>query len=97
MRNLALKYYVCKKNVPHEGVRGNVEELFEEEIKYDEIFDENAINKDIYGNHVVINYITCWNIDQILQKVKVELPKRDAEYFQYTKWYVLADILFIEN
>jgi len=90
MRNLALRYYVCKKNVPHEGVRGNVEELFEEDTKYDEIFDENAINKELSGNHVVINYVTCWNIDQVLQKA--ELPKRDAEYFAYTKWFVLADI-----
>jgi len=90
MRNLALRYYVCKKNVPHEGVRGNVEELFEEETKYNEIFDENAINKELTGNHAVINYASCWNIDQILQKV--ELPKRDDEYFQYTKWFVLADI-----
>lgn len=90
MRNLALRYLVCKKNVPHEGVRGNLEELFEEETKYDEIFNENAINKEVSGNHIVINYITCWNIDQILQKI--ELPKRDAEYSQYSKWYVLADI-----
>jgi len=90
MRNLALRYYVCKKKVPHEGVRGNVEELFEEDNKYNEIFDESAINKELSGNHVVINYVTCWNIDQLLQKV--ELPVRDAEYFQYTKWFVLADI-----
>lgn len=90
MRNLALRYYVCKKNAPHEGVRGNVEELFEEDSKYNEIFDESTINKELSGNHVVINYITCWNIDQILQKV--ELPSRDDEYFQYTKWFVLADI-----
>jgi len=92
MRNLALTYYVCKKNAPHEGVRGNVEELFEEENKYNEIFDESAINKELSGNHVVINYVTCWNIDQILQQVKRELPKRDKEYFKYTKWFVLADI-----
>jgi len=93
MRNLALRYYVCKKNAPHEGVEGKVEELFEEENKYNEIFDESAINKELSGNHVVINYVTCWNIDQILQSnVKQELPKRDAEYFQYTRWFVLNDI-----
>lgn len=89
-RNLALRYYVCKKNAPHEGVEGNVEKLFEEDAKYNEIFDENAINKELSDNHVAINYITCWNIDQILQKV--ELPRRDKEFFQYTKWFVLADI-----
>ncbi len=91
MRKLALIYYVCKKNAPHEGVRGTVEELFEEENKYNEIFDERAINKELSGNHIVINYVTCWTIDQLLQKVKVELPHRDKEYFQYTKWFVLAD------
>jgi len=92
MRNLALRYYVCKKNAPNEGVIGNVEELFEEESKYNEIFDESAINKELSGNHVVINYVTCWNIDQLLQKQKVELPNRDKEYFQYTRWFVLVDI-----
>ena len=90
MTNLALRYHVCKKNAPHEGVRGNVEELFEEDTKYDETFDENAINKELTGSHVAINYVTCWAIDQLLQKV--DLPKRDAEYFQYTKWFVLVDI-----
>jgi hypothetical protein len=92
MRNLALRYYVCKKNAPHEGVRGNVEELFEEENKYNEIFDESAINRELSANHVVINYVTCWTIDQILQEIKKELPQRDKEYFQYTKWFVLNDI-----
>lgn len=92
MRNLALRYYVCKKNVPHEGVRGNVEELFEEETKYNEIFDEKAINNELHDNHVVIRCVTCWNIDQTLQEVKANLPKRDAEYFKYTKWFVLTDI-----
>ena len=89
MRNLALRYYVCKKNAPHEGVKGNVEELFKENAKYEEIFDESAINKELSGNHIVINYVTCWSIDQILQKI--DLPSRDAEYFQYTKWFVLVD------
>jgi hypothetical protein len=89
MRNLAMRYYVCKKNVPHEGVRGNVEELFEENVKYNETFDENAINRELCGNHVGLSYVTCWNIDQILQKV--QLPQRDEKYSQYTKWFVLVD------
>jgi len=75
MRNLALRYYVCKKNTPHEGVIGNIERLFEEDAKYDEIFDESAINRELSGNHIVINYVTCWNIDQIIQRIK--LPQRD--------------------
>ncbi len=90
MKNLSIRYYVCKKNAPHEGVRSNIDELFEEDTKYNEIFDENAIMKALHGSHVVISYVTCWNIDQILQKI--ELPQRDGEYFQYTKWFVLADI-----
>ena len=91
-RNLALRYYVCKKNAPHEGVRGNIEELFEEDTKYNEIFDENAINRELNEIHISIKYITVWNIDQILQKAKSNLPKRDNEYFLYTKWFVLVDI-----
>ncbi|MEM2111685.1 MAG: AIPR family protein, partial [Candidatus Bathyarchaeia archaeon] len=90
MRNLALRYYVCKRNAPHEGVRGNVEGLFEEEAKYNEIFDENAINRDLSANHISISYVTIWNIDQLLNRV--ELNKMDREYFQYTRWFVLVDI-----
>ncbi|MGH7801597.1 MAG: AIPR family protein [Thermodesulfobacteriota bacterium] len=73
MRNLALRYYVCKKNAPNEGVRGDVEELFEEDTKYDEIFDESAINKELFGNHVVINYVNCWSIDLLLQNDNVTI------------------------
>lgn len=90
MRNLALRYYVCKRNVPHEGVRGNVEELFEEDTKYNEIFDEGSINRDLSANHIAITYVTIWNIDQILSHV--ELPQIDSEYFQYTRWFVLVDV-----
>lgn len=62
MRNLALRYYICKKNVPHEGVRGNVEELFEEDSKYNEIYDESAINKELTSSHVAINSIDRWYV-----------------------------------
>jgi len=92
MRDLALRYYVCKRNVPHEGVSGKVEELFEEESKYNEIFDENAINKEMFNDHIIIRYVTCWRIDQIIKNMKKELPKRDRELFNYTKWFVLVDI-----
>lgn len=92
MTNLALRYYVCKKNAPQEGVRGNVEELFEEEKKYSDIFNETAINSDLSDNHIVFNFATCWRIDQILVKdTKKNLLKRDIEYFRYTRWYVLSD------
>ena len=90
MKNLALRYYVCKRYAPHEGVGGNVERLFEEDSKYDYIFNERAIKRDIAGNHIVIKYVTAWSIDQILKNV--DLLKRDVEYFKYTKWFVLVDI-----
>jgi len=76
MRNLALRYYVCKKGMPQEGVRGTVEELFEEESKYNTIFDESAIEKELSENHVVFKYVTCWNIDRILSTQKSKLPKK---------------------
>ena len=40
MKNLALSYYVCKQNAPHEGVRGNLEGIFQERSKYDDVFNE---------------------------------------------------------
>lgn len=83
MRNLALRYYVCNKNIPHEGVRGNIEELFEEDAKYTEVFNENAINKELFNNHIIFNYITCWNIDQVLLDARGHLPKEDAVYWKY--------------
>ena len=90
MRNLALLYWVCKKNMPHEGVRGNTEELFEEQTKYDEVFNESAINRDLGSGHVVLNYVAVWALDQLL--FKVELPSRDLEFWKYTRWFVLADV-----
>lgn len=90
MRNLALPYYVCKKNMPHEGVRGNIEELFEEPTKYDEVFNEGAINRDLNSGHVAISYVASWTIYQLLRRVT--LPARDEEYRQYTSWFVLADV-----
>lgn len=92
MQDLALRYYVCIENVPYEGVRGNVEELFSEENKYKRVFDENAINKELSNNHVVIRYITCWVIDRIIRNLKRDLPPKDSEYFKYTKWFVLWDV-----
>ena len=90
MRNLALLYYACKKNLPHEGVRGNTEELFEEQSKYDEVFDESAINRELGSGHVALSYITVWVLDQLL--MRVELPNRDAEYWKYSRWFVLWDV-----
>lgn len=90
MRNLALLYWVCKKNMPHEGVRGNTEELFVEQSRYDDIFNESAINRELGSAHVVLNYVSAWAIDQLL--LKVELPSRDDEYWKFTRWFILADL-----
>lgn len=92
MRNLALRYYTVKRNVPQDGVRSNIETLFEEESRYDSIFPEISINQELSNNHILINYITCWRIDQTLKDMNKHIPKRDAEYFRYTKWYVLNDV-----
>ena len=92
MRKLAILYNVCKKNAPHEGVRGNIENLFEEESKYNEVFPENLIYQELSINHILLNYITCWVIDQIVKNMIKDLPKKDAEFFSYTRWYVLNDV-----
>ncbi len=89
MRNLALRYRVCAKNAPHLGVTGDIDTLFEQDTKYDEVFDESAIRKDVGLGHVVVSYLTVWNIDQIVQKL--ELPKLDRVNRQQTRWFVLAD------
>jgi len=92
MRNLALRYYICKKSAPHLGVLGQIENLFSDDSKYETIFNEEEIKKELGNHHVVLRYITVWMIDQILQKIRRDLPKRDQEYFQYTKCFVLVDI-----
>jgi len=92
MRNLAIRFHVCKRRLPQDGARGNIETLFEEENKYEQIFPENSINQELNNNHILVNYITCWRIDQILKNMGKELPKRDFEYFRYTKWYALNDV-----
>ncbi len=92
MRNLALRYYICKKNAPHLGVLGQIENLFSDDSKYETIFNEEEIKKELGNYHIVLRYITLWVIDQILQRIKKDLPKRDQEYFQYTKFFVLVDI-----
>jgi len=91
MRNLAIRYHVCSKYAPHEGVEGKVEELFEEESRYNQIFDEGAINKDLGDNHIVCKYATCWSIDQSIKKI--DFPtKKTNEFFPLLKWFLLADI-----
>jgi hypothetical protein len=64
--------------------------LFEEQSKYDEVFNEFAINRELKADHVVLNYVTVWAIDQLLRSI--ELRQRDYEYSQYSQWFVLADV-----
>jgi hypothetical protein len=92
MKHLALVYQVCKRSAPHEGVRGNVEELFEEPTKYNEIFNEREINKELGSGHVVLNYITAWVIHNRLTQIRGDIPQRDEEFWQFTRWFVLADV-----
>lgn len=94
MRNLALLAYVCRKNSPRAGVTGNIEEIFETEEKYNVTFPEEHIKKDLTysSNHVVMDYLIIWNIDQTLKTTKRDLPLKDQEEFKFKKWYVLADV-----
>jgi len=93
MRNLALYYYVCKRRTPHEGVLGQIEELFDEETKYDAMFPEHAINRELSLNHVVLNYVTLWMVAEILDGFVKYLPtKYERELSQYTRYFVLVDI-----
>lgn len=94
MRNLALLAYVCRKNSPRAGVTGNIEDIFETVEKYNTTFPEDLIKKDLTysSNHVVVDYLVIWNIDQALKVIKRDLPKKDEDAFKFKKWYVLSDI-----
>ena len=93
MRHLALRFYVCDKGMPHEGVRGNIEELFEDDKLYDQVFNENLISEKLNNDHIVIRYLTCWRLFYLMQKkVKNKLSRRVKTYFRYVVWFVLNDL-----
>ncbi|MEM4201438.1 MAG: AIPR family protein [Nitrososphaerales archaeon] len=93
MRNLALYYYVCKNKAPHEGVKGQVEELFKDRNKYDDIFPEQKINQELTSkNHIVLDYIVVWILTEIIKDVKGQLPKQYKDLAPYTRYYVLSDV-----
>ena len=92
MWKLAPLYYCCKKHAPHSTVAMHVQELFREESRYNDIFNQAEINRQPNGQHVMLKYITAWNLSQILQSRKNDLSYRDYEYFQYTQFFVLADL-----
>lgn len=92
MWKLAPLYYCCKKHAPHATVAMHVQELFREEPRYNNIFNEIQINRQISAQHIVLKYITVWKLSQVLQNRRNDLPERDKQYFQYTKFFVLADL-----
>lgn len=92
MWKLAPLYYCCKKHSPHSTVAIYVQELFREETRYSTIFDEAQINREITAQHIVPKYITVWRLSRVLQSRRNDLPERDKEYFQYTKFFVLVDL-----
>lgn len=93
MRNLALYYHICKNRAPHDGVRGQVEEIFEETNKYDDVFPEERINRDLNSkDHIVLAYVTIWTLAELISKVSKPLPRRYGDLSWYTKYFVLADV-----
>ncbi len=93
MRHLALIFYVCEKDAPHEGVRGNIERLFADDKVYGQVFKENLISEKLNDNHIVIHYLTCWRLFYLLRKkVKNKLPRSVKTYFRYVVWFVLNDL-----
>lgn len=101
MTKLAKLFYVCNDYVPHKGVGGHVEELFEAKdsstklhgtSKYDRIFSEQEINREFSTNHVVLKYLTVWNLYQILRDLRNSLSNSDYAYFEYTQYFVLAGV-----
>jgi hypothetical protein len=93
MRNLALYYHICKNRAPHDGVRGQVEEIFEETSKYDDVFPEERINRDLSSrDHVVLDYVVTWTLADLVSKVSKSLPRRYRDLSWYTKYFVLLDV-----
>ena len=93
MRNLALYYLVCKDYAPHEGVFGQIEEIFGEKSKYDSIFPEEAISRELNSvSHIVLSYVLAWRLAEVLEKVEKDLPKYARELSDYTFYFVLADM-----
>jgi hypothetical protein len=89
MRDLALLYYIVKKRAPHYGTSGELEQIFKEKNRYNEVFNETEINKELTINHVVVKFVTVWVLDQILGNL--DIPARDDEFKAYTQFCVLTD------
>ncbi len=93
MRNLALYYHVCKNKAPHDGVRGQVEEMFKETNKYDDVFPEQRINRDLNSkDHIVLDYIVTWTLVYLLQEGIKNLRRQYSDLSWYTRYFVLCDV-----
>lgn len=90
MRDLGMRYLLCKRQAPDLGVSGAVEAVFGDQNDYDEAFPEREIEKDLSPRHIVVKYITLWIVDRYLQRL-TQLPARSAQYHKFTKFYVLAE------
>ena len=91
MVDLAKVFYCCISQRPDISARGGIEKLFDDSKSYNLIFDKDDISKTMNINHRIIKYVTAWCIFNN----RNELPQSsqlDREYFQYTQFYLLADI-----
>ena len=92
MKNLALIFYICEKKVPHAGVVGNIEELFEQKNTYMDIFPKDRIELDIESiNHISLSYLTAWRLSDIIKGFEKHMQQKQKALFDYTFYYVLVD------
>ncbi|MCL4447050.1 MAG: AIPR family protein [Candidatus Thermoplasmatota archaeon] len=89
MKRLGLLYLVCKHHLPHEGVRGNVEEVFSEPDRYEDAFPEEKIKQEISKDHPVIDYITTWRSYNVVNKIGKK-SVRYKELLRYSQHFVSA-------
>lgn len=92
MKNLALRYYVCKRSLPHAGIIGQTDELFEQKNTYRDLFPEDPIERDLNSvNHIAFNYLVAWRLSELLDRLAKQLPRRDFGLSDYTSYFVLVD------
>ncbi|MGD0280308.1 MAG: AIPR family protein [Smithella sp.] len=91
MVDLAKVFYCCITQRPDISARGEIEKIFEDTKSYNLIFDKDDISRNININHRIIKYITAWCI--FMNKKAISQPAQlDNEYFQYTQFYLIANI-----
>lgn len=92
MRNLALLYYICKKRLPHEGTRGEVEELFRDPSKYAETFPEADVFEDPSKSHIILKFVTVWRLNHAVNAIRKDLVDRDWLPSAFTRYFVLTSV-----